>query len=1176
MLQNIPIIPDRSGRIWPVANDNILLFSARWQGANSKRLAGSLSKLGLVVIGGIDEELHEAIYQCKGMLNLCLMKASSLIDSIKKLDDDVLRAASTDSDPICDILLDYFADCFGKTGEPYNFDPEQLKSLNIFVTHNAQHVEVQWKEAYYAQELDFDPPNVSIEAAVLKCKKNWKNIFQELGIQKLTVARYAVEVLAPAFSGFTQQENKSAWKFLVDNWTGIKSGLVSEYEEEDFESLGKKLLIRCRDTKCHTCDLIHDETLVDFEDIFSGAIYLPDYEFYEHDETDFVGVLRKLGMSSRLKPIVVMSALNKIIESCESDGCVRQGNVEAIEKIFNYIFYDNPDIITEPFEYDGNDDAELSELLVEKCWLPALDCPPQDSGFPEELMPDHEHRLFKIEEVYLNKHWKSVIAAQPVLAFNVPSVSDQLEEIGLGDSLDPADVAEHIANIVSQCEGGCLPPVETQAKIIKSCLYESYASIGKHANSPNELKALDGVHCILLKDHGLFVSADRVFQHDAKKLEPWARQYNPRDDDLKKCFMLLGSKPQPKVNDLFQILNEIQEKYGNATLDESDYEVVVYALHSIAKIGDEENDVASVRDNNLTIDHRHNFGDPTEMLVNDLESYKERLEPDVRWFLSSKFDERLMETNNKFRVTRSSTLLERPDESSFVEDDSQRVIAEAKDLMQKIQSKEFICGVKQLIFHYSSEWLDGDQQLEDILSSLCIRPSDGTFSTSLYWPDTEEEIAGTQSEVFFCHSEKQLYLDWSQEYKPTSISKSLVGILEHKLGLRFGSAAADIAVCLDPKFPISRFRTYLKEAKIASHPDSVEYESGEDEEFEFDFDRADSAGQDFVDQSVEKRVNKSTSPKEGSQPVDEIVGDNGEPKSASAEEVHDIANTQEEESLQESLVAESDVSQKFKPGEERSSTSSPNTDSQKTSKVSRGHTDLTGSHKTEKDISPGSAQTYDGQQHEKPVYVEHSNRLRSAESNKAVRDRNKKTKLAAVNAALRHEAEMGRYAIDANEARKNNKGYDIESWDKEPKDKNNPPEPDRYIEVKGTKNPWKELGVGLTTAQHRCGIEKGPKFWLYVVEKTDQPEQKLYEIQDPAGQITEYRFNGSWAQLAEGTRPATGAHPELGKTAYDTTTNEIFGVITQIKPSESGRFKFACDGDESLRFWRSTYACKRM
>ncbi|MGB5062783.1 MAG: DUF3883 domain-containing protein [Candidatus Competibacter sp.] len=106
-------------------------------------------------------------------------------------------------------------------------------------------------------------------------------------------------------------------------------------------------------------------------------------------------------------------------------------------------------------------------------------------------------------------------------------------------------------------------------------------------------------------------------------------------------------------------------------------------------------------------------------------------------------------------------------------------------------------------------------------------------------------------------------------------------------------------------------------------------------------------------------------------------------------------------------------------------------------------------------------------------------------------------------------------AINANQEKKNNRGYDIVSTLKSGET--------RYIEVKATRGSWGMMGVPVTYDQYKFALEKGEAWWLYVVEYVDRLEAEggpiIHRIPNPfikesPHHITEFRFDDGWREVA--------------------------------------------------------------
>jgi hypothetical protein len=112
---------------------------------------------------------------------------------------------------------------------------------------------------------------------------------------------------------------------------------------------------------------------------------------------------------------------------------------------------------------------------------------------------------------------------------------------------------------------------------------------------------------------------------------------------------------------------------------------------------------------------------------------------------------------------------------------------------------------------------------------------------------------------------------------------------------------------------------------------------------------------------------------------------------------------------------------------------------------------------------------------------------------------------AGVKRVLEYESSVERNPI---EMPPKHPGYDIES-------RNASGEVERFIEVKSTAGDWDRRGVGVSREQFKCASERGMKYWLYVVERAEQDDFRIYRIQDPARKANQFFYDDGWGGLAE-------------------------------------------------------------
>lgn len=127
------------------------------------------------------------------------------------------------------------------------------------------------------------------------------------------------------------------------------------------------------------------------------------------------------------------------------------------------------------------------------------------------------------------------------------------------------------------------------------------------------------------------------------------------------------------------------------------------------------------------------------------------------------------------------------------------------------------------------------------------------------------------------------------------------------------------------------------------------------------------------------------------------------------------------------------------------------------------------------------------------------------ENNPERAQHNREIEFAAMNHVLKFESENNRPAEDVHEQ---DMGYDIVSTDSATKEK-------RFIEVKGLSALWGASGVGMTDGEFKMALKLGDQYWLYVVERANADDYKIYPIQDPARLVQQFMYDHNWRALAK-------------------------------------------------------------
>ncbi len=97
---------------------------------------------------------------------------------------------------------------------------------------------------------------------------------------------------------------------------------------------------------------------------------------------------------------------------------------------------------------------------------------------------------------------------------------------------------------------------------------------------------------------------------------------------------------------------------------------------------------------------------------------------------------------------------------------------------------------------------------------------------------------------------------------------------------------------------------------------------------------------------------------------------------------------------------------------------------------------------------------------------------------------------------------------------------------------------DRFIEVKGVSGEWNRTGVEVSRIQFSTAQDQGSRFWLYVVEFVyDSQHTRVLPVQNPAGKVTGFVFDGGWRDAVTDER----ADPTLAFIAGARVKHEQFG-----------------------------------
>ncbi|NPA76917.1 MAG: DUF3883 domain-containing protein [Candidatus Diapherotrites archaeon] len=113
-----------------------------------------------------------------------------------------------------------------------------------------------------------------------------------------------------------------------------------------------------------------------------------------------------------------------------------------------------------------------------------------------------------------------------------------------------------------------------------------------------------------------------------------------------------------------------------------------------------------------------------------------------------------------------------------------------------------------------------------------------------------------------------------------------------------------------------------------------------------------------------------------------------------------------------------------------------------------------------------------------------------------------------VGLVMEFERRQGRQPEDMNATTPNNPGYDIRSYSPETGET-------RYIEVKALTQLWDGRNPArMTHTEFETAVERGEKYWLYVIENVESELPRLYCIQNPAEKVQYFCYDHGWREVS--------------------------------------------------------------
>jgi sacsin len=1020
----------------------------------------------------------------------------------------------------------------------------------------------------------FAVPEVKVPFRLLQ-EDGHGTLLRALGVSEITRRRLFEECLLPRLEELEDQSLVGVMIWVRYEW----NHLVHEFGGEPIliSRLGEvACLIATTGERKAPFELYHPAAQQVVTNLLGRETHFPHTSWYEQDRQLWLRFFSQLGLATTPQPQDLVDCIEGITNRLTAGTTSVKREENTLTEILKHVLERWGSLAYQTVESNAHGDCSFYEFLADTEWIVPARIP---NRFFEPY--EVEDRLYAPEELLSATQAPRAGSVRCVFPRSIREFPTEVRERLRVDRIpSPSELCAQLRNVVARYGEQAIADEDLDE--LRRLVAGIYRGLGEHRQAAgesavsakiNELVAIcasfSDVPCIIICSEKRFRRPRDVYRSRHRQLFPLKSTTRSDEILVDNGLDLLGRRDEPSIEDLAEAIVDLGDQ--ERALDQVELDAVVAALRLIRSKGEElggPRTSIAVRVPNAT----GFLVEPGEVIFADDPGLAGQLPIDKHLLL---LDGVPFETCI-YSVARLSRAQAKPvgtlsdsEESSFVQS--------CRNLQETVQSQEFAEAICRILQHEGASY-----NLIHLRWLNCVRVS-ALVSVNcrfviMLGSGREEDLGKATVDVAY----DQSLGDGGTFLIAESAMEVLYNRFADELARELDNGPKDkaplVAILSQSVGQIHRKLDRLGLARLRS--DDFE-EEGEDLEPEYEsFPEDDLDGEVLPEGSNQNEPNPNEDPltdnheeEESDPPPDKDSKnelnpdkDDDAPDDEEEEEPEDEEEADEEEDGSgQSEMNEDEDSPNDSSGRQSDRRQLHGTQSGRTSSGGRipggPERDSVSSGprgRMERGSRPAGANTSSHvnrptRRAQDDLWISRPKTKQQVERSKQQNDkgddeapRNHSIGEAAVGWVLQFERQEGRRPQNMAHA---NPGYDIESR------KGRVVE--RYIEVKGIDGEWGENGVPLSSLQFfkfqdRPELEEegssliAERFWLYVVEHARDPEKvKIHMIQDPAGKVTEFRFDHGWKQAgetAEGFRPLS---PAIGMKIRDLEDNEE-GVITRV------------------------------
>ena len=988
---------------------------------------------------------------------------------------------------------------------------------------------------------NYTPPPCSPSVTLLKPgpEGRWKKLLHKLKVPRLDQQTLIERVLLPKYGTVAPEDQIAILKWIRDHLTAEVVRLDKAEPgtgQKLLEAVREAELVRCTDGKPHKGSELYDPREPVIREVLGNRAAIPDLASYPSMDPAWLPFFELLGMDKTPRAKDLLDYIDALVLQGKAGTAAVAGR---LMEIFEFLQKNWTRLAAAPVP-DGPVPIEFCTALKNRAWLPAQRSARYVDDYPGFVPP--QDRFYRPSEIYPARLIHQIGSVFPVLASSRDVERDVRIALGMPAQAPFDAVCKHFDHLIElwhKPEHSGIKPerIETSLKEIYR-YFGMLASDGEVQSGRSDPAAVlqllkaryKGKPCIWDPKTARLWKPEDVFLEKVLFFEPRRTQVSYSEDRVNAGLIALGRRLCPALDDYREFLRDLHNELGNDAPNETEQLQVLHALRHIADYGLGDTDESGLP--LLARNGRLRLGNA--LLWEDTIRWRDKIDLSLVPLVHEQVPAAIVARSGVPRISEhlSDELVSEPERA-----DGHGLERLCERASLTIRSEQFADALRRLVRYQFGP--DAIPNAGSVARILVVAAVSIQVETILNLNGCSARLGEYAASSFFREEDATLFIAGSSERQLlVALAKAVNAILHPSLSdlaalqdlLRAAPEEID-GILYDYEIPAIE---PADESQVIFEDEPPTQESDLSEEDE------NQARTDYAEDEMPQTGREET-------PTD--AGDSGAQKEVSPEPRPPEGRRSTSTTHSPSPVA--------RPPERGADSGAGRTPSRVAEPRPAGGTDdrppttpgtgksgwegATGAHaggdsrgesESGRDARHGPAQrgrivTY--VEGARPGTEEHEPRDSEAD---AIGD-------AAVDYVFGIEDRAGRQPVKMDH---DNEGFDIIA--KEPDGQ------PRYIEVKGIDGAWGETGVGVSRPQLLCAQKERKRFWLYVVENARSESPTLYCINDPATQITQYRFDAGWKSLAANAAPERPpSWPAAGmRVSYvDGTGTTVSGTVTQVE-----------------------------